>query len=306
MSISLATYMTLLQKWTIQHNAFQCPLDRLKDIASPSIIFIKSANSEKSADFVMFYAVKENVVEYLDPRKGWVLEDMNEFEKKFGGVVLSAESIELREENFEFKENEYITQKLTNPSLKTVRVVDEFLTDKECEYVINLSNPLFQRSKYMIGDKVIVHEDRTSFSAELHTFDNDEILKVIRKKGSELLNIPEDHFESFQCVSYDKSQAINSHFDTFDENSEGGKKIIAAGGQRKYTMLVYLNDDFEGGSTYFPNLDLLVSPKKRRVLIFDNLDDNGKIRASAFHAGLPVASGRKYAMNMWVRTKPCK
>lgn len=303
MAISLATYMTLLEKWTIKHKAFECPLDRLKDIASPSIIFIKSDKAEKTGDFVMFHAVKDNVVEYLDTRKGWVLEDMSSFNNKFGGVAISAQSIETKEENFEYNESEYITQKLKNPGLKEIRLVDDFLTNEECEYIINLATPVFKKSALM-AEENIIGEGRTSNSAEFHVFPNDEILNTIRKKAAELIKMPESHFEFFQCVSYDPNQEYQSHFDTFDEKSERGKKEIETRGQRKFTMLAYLNDDFEGGSTYFPNVDLLVQPKKRRVVIFNNLDAKGNLIPSAFHAGLPVTTGRKYAINIWIREKP--
>ncbi len=303
MTISLATFMMLLEKWTIKHKAFECPLDRLKDIASPSIIFLKSEKAEKTGDFVMFYSVKDNTVEYLDTRKGWVLESMEMFSDKFGGVALSAQSIETREENFEFNESEYITQKLTNPGLKHIRIVDDFLTDAECEHIINLATPEFKKSPLM-AEENIVGEGRTSYTSNFHIFPNDEVLANIRKKASELVKMPESHFEFFQCVSYNPNQEYQSHYDTFDEKSERGKKEIEARGQRKYTMLAYLNDDFEGGSTYFPNVDLLVQPKKRRVAIFNNLNEQGQIIPSAFHAGLPVTTGRKYAINIWVREKP--
>ena len=36
------------------------------------------------------------------------------------------------------------------------------------------------------------------------------------------------------------------------------------------------------------------------------IDENGKVLNAAFHAGLPVTTGRKYAINMWVRANPCR
>jgi len=72
-------------------------------------------------------------------------------------------------------------------------------------------------------------------------------------------------------------------------------------------MLAYLNDDFEGGGTYFPDLNYMVHPKKRRVVIFNNLDEEGNtLKKAAWHGGLPITTGRKYAINMWVRNKPCR
>ena len=304
---SLATYMQLLEKWGINQVAFKCEMENLKDIASPSILFIADNPENKTnGGFIMFYEVKDNLIEYLHTRKGWVLEDMETFSKKFGKVAISAKSIDSKgETDFEEKEKEYETRKSANPDLKNVSIKDDFLTDEECDYIIDLSNSMFKRST-MMADKNIEGLGRTSFSAELHVFPQDEILNAIRKKASELIKLPESHFEFFQCVSYESGQEYQNHYDTFDEATERGKKTIQEGGQRKYTLLAYLNDDFAGGSTYFPNLDLLVQPKKRRVVIFNNLDENGQVIKAAFHAGLPVKIGRKYAMNMWVRNKPLR
>jgi len=303
--VSLATYMQLFEKWGIEQAAFKCEMENLKDIASPSILFITAQpESNTEGEFIMFYGVKDNFIEYLDTRKGWVLEDVEEFSKKFGKVALSAKSIKTAgEKDFEEKEKEYVEKKNTNPDLKNVLLKDNFLTDEECEYIIKLSESKFMRSMLFAAEKNIVNNGRTSFSAELK-FPQDEILNAIRKRASELIKLPTSHFEFFQCVSYESGQEYQSHFDTFDEGTERGKKIIQESGQRKYTMLAYLNDDFAGGGTYFPNLDLLVQPKKRRVVVFNNLDENAKVIKAAFHAGLPVTTGRKYAINMWVRNKP--
>jgi prolyl 4-hydroxylase len=133
---------------------------------------------------------------------------------------------------------------------------------------------------------------------------NDEILNLIKERAAAIIGMPATHFEFFQCVSYGPGQEFQSHYDTFDETTPEGSKTIQEEGQRKYTMLAYLNDDFEGGCTYFPDLDYLIQPKKGRVIMFENIDENGVIRKAAYHAGMPVKTGKKYAINMWVHTKP--
>lgn len=189
-----------------------------------------------------------------------------------------------------------------NPDLKNVTIHDDFLTDDECKYIIDLAETVFEPSKLM-GEENFVGFGRNSRTAFL-MFREDKILNGIKKRASELIKLPESHFEFFQCVSYDPGQEYAHHFDTFDENTESGRKEIEEWGQRKYTLLAYLNDDFEGGCTQFPNLNLSVQPKKRSVIVFNNLDENEKVIGEAFHAGLPVTAGRKYAMNIWVRNKP--
>jgi len=166
-----------------------------------------------------------------------------------------------------------------------------------------LSENKFNESK-VVGD-VDMLRGRTSYTADL-PFTNDPILAQVRIKASELLKLPVTHFEFFQCVSYENGQEYQNHFDTFDPNTEAGQACLKDGGQRKHTILVYLNDEFEGGQTYFPKLDMLFDPKKGDAVLFDNIDGNTNVVDASWHAGLPVAKGRKFALNIWVREKPIK
>jgi hypothetical protein len=69
-----------------------------------------------------------------------------------------------------------------------------------------------------------------------------------------------------------------------DTGSEFG-----AGGESKFTVLTYLNDDYSGGCTQFYNdsfeKTVSIKPKKGRTLIFD---------IDTFHAGDEVTCGEKY------------
>lgn len=299
----------LLGKWGLKAGVFSIEQNNLKDLPPSTIFFInEKQGTVKSGGFVMLHEVNGDEIEYLHPRKGWVVESTIKFFEKWEKFALTLiEPTSDGESDFEAKEKLYEEQKFANPDLKNIRLVDNFITDDECDYIINLSTPLFERSLFLYGDKRVLDERRTSYSAELHTFPDDPVLIRITKRASELLKIPQNHFEHFQCLSYDTNQEIDHHYDVFDENSEGGKKIIAEGGQRKITMFAYLNDGYEGGTTYFPDLDLMITPKKGRVLIFNNLDDNGNLlKKAAWHGGLPVTRGRKFGMNMWVHDKPCR
>lgn len=306
--LSFGALVEILEKLGIKATSYNSKMEDLSEIPPSTILFIEeTVGGIKSGEFVMFHELNNGTIEYLHARKGWIIEDLKEFEKKWAKAALSLmETINNGEKDFEAKEKEYIELKKSNPDLKNVSIHDDFLTDTECEHIISISKNEFKRSLIMGDEKNIEYHGRTSYTAELHVFPNDEIMNGIRKRASELIKVPESHFEYFQCVSYDKTQELENHFDTFDETKDWGRKAIAEGGQRKYTMLAYLNDDFEGGGTHFPNLDLLVQPKKRRVVIFNNLDEKEQVIKAAFHAGLPVTTGRKYAINMWVRTKPCR
>jgi prolyl 4-hydroxylase len=95
--------------------------------------------------------------------------------------------------------------------------------------------------------------------------------------------------ERAQCVRYKPGQRFRPHFD-------GGN-----GMPRRATWLLYLNEGFEGGGTGFPELDLVIQPKAGTVVRFDDCDSRGRILWPSKHCGLPIASGVKYALNLWIR-----
>ncbi|HYG49867.1 MAG TPA: 2OG-Fe(II) oxygenase [Flavobacteriales bacterium] len=305
-AISFEDIAQILQKWGLSVVFTTVPQDVLSEIPKPSISFQYDQNGKNnSGNYIIITEMNQHEVKYLHVRRGWFTEDIsifNNYWSKIAMIITEIDKEKFGEIDFKTKEREYIARKNANPDLKIVRTVDDFLTDEECDYIIDLSNQKFERSK-LTGDTLIEGFGRTSYTANL-VFPTDKVLNNIRNRAAELLKIPESHFEYFQCVSYEKGQEYMNHFDTFDEKTEMGRKALENGGQRKYTMLAYLNDDFSGGETHFPNLDHLVKPKKRRVVIFNNLDENGNVLTASWHAGLPVSSGRKYAINMWVREKP--
>lgn len=73
--------------------------------------------------------------------------------------------------------------------------------------------------------------------------------------------------------------------------------------------MVYLNTlppDDDGGSTNFPKLGLSVKPLANAALAFDNYHEASRAIGDprCFHAGAPPKVGSKYALNVWVRTRP--
>ena len=57
-----------------------------------------------------------------------------------------------------------------------------------------------------------------------------------------------------------------------------------------YSVLIYLNDDFEGGETSFPDLLRIVKPEAGAALVFGHGHE---------HIGLPISQGDKYALHLF-------
>lgn len=60
---------------------------------------------------------------------------------------------------------------------------------------------------------------------------------------------------------------------------------------RYYTVVCYLNDDFEGGGTYFPSSDYTVEPVAGKAVIFPS---------DYLHKANEVVSGVKYVAVIWM------
>jgi predicted 2-oxoglutarate/Fe(II)-dependent dioxygenase YbiX len=62
---------------------------------------------------------------------------------------------------------------------------------------------------------------------------------------------------------------------------------------RDVSIVGYLNDDFEGGETYFDRQDLKVKPEAGAVLVFPAYFTHP-------HESLPILKGQKYAFTSWL------
>lgn len=66
--------------------------------------------------------------------------------------------------------------------------------------------------------------------------------------------------------------------------------------QRTATMIMYLNDDFEGGRTCFHNPNIQIQPRRGSALVYNYLPEQPLL-----HCGEPVIAGTKYILNAFVR-----
>lgn len=60
---------------------------------------------------------------------------------------------------------------------------------------------------------------------------------------------------------------------------------------RYFTVVCYLNDDFEGGRTSFPSLNYSTTPQSGKAIVFP---------ARFLHCAEPVIKGEKYVLAAWV------
>ena len=120
------------------------------------------------------------------------------------------------------------------------------------------------------------------------------------------------NFENFQVIHYYKNQEYKYHYDAYDKKDpQKYNEYCKERGNRLATVLCYLNHVKKGGGTGFDNLKgrsepLIIQPVKGRMVVFQNVHDDGSLHEESRHAGLPVEEGEKWGFNLWIREKPIK
>ena len=179
-----------------------------------------------------------------------------------------------------------------------VYVVNNFLSDDECEAFVEMGKGKMERAKVISDDESEFHASRTNDFCWLEHSASD-VIHEVSKRFSVLVKMPINNAEQFQLVYYGPGNEYKPHFDAFDKTTKEGQNNWFPGGQRMVTALAYLNDVEEGGATDFPKINVSVKPNKG---VFHNcIEGTTEINPQALHGGSPVVAGEKWAVNLWFR-----
>ena len=173
-------------------------------------------------------------------------------------------------------------------------VLDKVLSNQECDQLIEFSKDKLKRSKISSTGEEEVNEIRTSSSMFFQESEND-ILEELEKRISDIMCIPIEHAEGIQILRYTPGQEYKAHYDFFNSASKAAKN------NRISTLVIYLNDVEEGGETYFPKLNLSISPKKGSAVYFEYFYNNEDLNELTLHGGAPVIKGEKWVATQWMR-----
>lgn len=185
-----------------------------------------------------------------------------------------------------------------------VLLFDGLLAPEECDELIELSRARLQRSTVVnaVTGDYDVHPDRTSRGTHFQRGENALVRKIERRIG-ELVGCPVEQGEPLQILHYLPGAEYKPHYDFFDPDFEGNDKVLAMGGQRIATLVMYLSDVGAGGATTFPDLGLAVAPRKGNAVYFAYADDAGALDRRTLHGGAPVADGEKWIATKWIRER---
>lgn len=186
-----------------------------------------------------------------------------------------------------------------------VMEIENFLTADVCDHIIATAKQKGVVDSTIIDDRgtrVLDLFTRKSKQTWLTDAESEEV-RNISERVSMITDMPKSHQEDMQVVAYPPGGYYNTHFDA-SFHPDVIPNMNRGCGPRLYTFLIYLNDDFDGGETDFPEIGVTITPKKGKAILFQNIDANQDLIPESMHAGCPVKHGTKWIANKWVRIWP--
>ena len=210
--------------------------------------------------------------------------------------------------------------------------IDDFLSAAECDALIRMAQAQGMKGStlYTGGGQQQQYQRDTATRSSTNTWlerDTNEMTDRIYQRAAKLLNMKEsllqqppyfeeDHdsdaphhdymshsvAESLQVLRYEPGQEYTAHHDFVYPSMRHRYQPT-----RYATLLLYLNDDFEGGQTNFPRAinpsqhdGLTVTPSKGKAVLFYNMLPDGNVDDLSQHQALPVTQGEKWLANLWI------
>ncbi|GAB0146703.1 hypothetical protein EsHS_00007093 [Epichloe bromicola] len=196
-----------------------------------------------------------------------------------------------------------------------VLYLNDFVSEAEVQYLLDLGKDSFAPSKITRGVgnhlNLTARRSQTAFLPE-----NDPTCDCLIERMKLLLgNVQHRDVEGLQLVKYSSGgDTFRVHTDWTEvlTNHTVNSTGIVRQSRRLGSIFVYLEDDCVRGETFFPELSsvsesadgekfaiaasgkgLLVKPRRRNGIFWNNLHANGSGDFRLAHAGLPIESGSK-------------
>lgn len=144
------------------------------------------------------------------------------------------------------------------------KTVKNFVSGNDCKYLIDsaIKSDAWENAGDSFWDSRVIN-----YNTMLH-FDKDSasIMKDINMRSAEIIKSiygleHEVYSDLIQIVRWLPEMEQNPHADDMSNSDAKGFD------HREYGSIVYLNDDYEGGHTYYPNFNLEIVPEVGKLAI---------------------------------------
>ncbi|TDZ24397.1 Prolyl 4-hydroxylase 1 [Colletotrichum orbiculare MAFF 240422] len=203
--------------------------------------------------------------------------------------------------------------------------IHSFLSEADISALLDAGEASFRPSYVVKNGRTQGTPDRTSSSAGLPAADPAVQCVLARAETfmGTLLAPGRDEIGPPQLVRYSAGQRFNVHHDWYDAFQPDTKLRRNRRWNRIASFFAILEDECTAGETWFPQVEAITPqrgadrdgavwerheegglkfrPVRGNAVFWVNLHANGTGDGRVVHAGLPLGSGRKTAMNIWPR-----
>jgi prolyl 4-hydroxylase len=145
---------------------------------------------------------------------------------------------------------------------------------------------------------------RTCSDYQFDILNTDLVLLLVRERIAGVTKLPTVAMEPPRVFHYALGEGIKAHYDRCGDNVTGYGKEGGYLGDRIVTLLLYLNDDYDGGELDFPKVGFKVKGAKGDAVYFAHIDAAGRPDPLSLHAGLTIRRGEKWVLSQWIHDRP--
>ena len=198
---------------------------------------------------------------------------------------------------------------LTTPAMRVLSeapqicVIENLAPPRLRDWIIRRARPRMQRAKIYDGQgSGASAAERSNSMAGFDFPDRDLAMMVLGENIARITGFALAEMESPIVLHYAVGEEFKPHHDYFDPALPAFADEIRRNGQRPATLLLYLNDGYEGGETDFPKLNFRFRGQPGDALLFWNVTD-GVPDPRTLHAGLAPTRGEKWLFSQWLRRR---
>lgn len=184
-----------------------------------------------------------------------------------------------------------------------IRSFDGFVPEPVCRLLVDRSAGRLSRA--LVYDPIEKRDrenvTRTNSWAQFDLMGSELVHLLVQLRMQAACGVPLCNMEANAILHYAVGEESGDHFDFVDPRTPNYEQEVAQNGQRILTFLVYLNDDYEGGETEFPELGVSHKGRAGEGLYFVNTLDNNEPDLRTVHAGRPPTRGEKWILSQFVR-----
>jgi prolyl 4-hydroxylase len=175
-----------------------------------------------------------------------------------------------------------------------IALYSQLFSAAECKYLAVLGTPWLEKASILdlSGQGRLDEGIRDAKCCNIPHMAEDLVVQAINRCIARATETEWGWGEPLNILKYAPGQQYKPHHDGTGEDNVSIRQL---------TALIWLNDQFEGGETDFPKINVRVRGGVGDMLVFRNILPNGEPDPRMIHAGLPVTEGVKWMASRWIR-----